>query len=207
MYLNSLWKRPGCFDRNSRGLIKVGRLLDTLHVFTAHHTSAQSWRGADHLSFQEGCIWKPRSGLSSLRLWVNTQAPSTQWHPPTCQLGVGLHVIYGCGESEHPPSWAFNLDVPVRFQKGLCEPGWSYPTFLSLFRTFCCETELWCNDSELQQSDYLLTWSLWCCPLCAGRLFCGDSSLCGTCHTDCPPPVERMTCILVTTDGLNGLPF
>lgn len=44
-----------------------------------------------------------------------TQANSTQWYLQTCQLGVGHHVIYGCRESEHLPTCAFNLDVFVCF--------------------------------------------------------------------------------------------
>lgn len=62
------------------------------------------------------------------------------------------------------------------------------------------------------QTRDLLTWSRWCCPPGAGRLFGGGSFSCGTCHTGCSLPgnidyrlLEQRTEWIVTKADIDTL--
>lgn len=106
-----------------------------------------------------------------------------------------------CRPPCHQWLWREKTSSPRSLQSGwidllLKKPLWSWitkPTTLSLFIK---HSEPWIRHLYAvkipRQDGDGLTWSLWFCSLCAGRLFCGDSSLCGTCRTDCRPPVERI---------------
>ena len=73
--------------------------------------------------------------------WLDFGGQRSQRYLQTCQLGVGLHIFHGCGESEHLSFFLpFKLDVPVCFYKSICDPGYSHPESLCLLRTFCSVT-------------------------------------------------------------------
>lgn len=61
-----------------------------------------------------------------------------------------------------------------------------------------------CVGKRMQTVDFL-TCSRWCCPPCAGRLFCGGSFSCGTCRTGCPLPGNTDYSLWERADLQNGL--